>query len=111
MTEAYRRWWLNLVTENDKFSFFSFTQKRPLKGKIKPAMTNIDPIKCCSSMEEKLRTQHKIRIGEIENRTGIAPNAPGVYLIYDKEEIGYVGETGNLKGRMKDMLRSLTSSF
>ena len=31
-------------------------------------------------------------------------SAPGVYIFRDKKEIIYVGETGNLRGRMKDMI-------
>ncbi len=31
-------------------------------------------------------------------------STPGVYIFRDKEEIIYVGETGNLRGRMKDMI-------
>lgn len=32
------------------------------------------------------------------------PSAPGVYIFRNKAEIIYVGETGNLRGRMKDMI-------
>jgi hypothetical protein len=32
------------------------------------------------------------------------PSVPGVYIFRDKEEIIYVGETGSLRGRMKDMI-------
>jgi len=32
------------------------------------------------------------------------PSSPGVYIFRDKAEIIYVGETGNLRGRMKDMI-------
>jgi hypothetical protein len=34
------------------------------------------------------------------------PSAPGVYLFKYKGKIIYVGETGNLRGRMKDMLNT-----
>jgi hypothetical protein len=32
------------------------------------------------------------------------PSTPGVYVFWDKKTVIYVGETGNLKGRMKDMI-------
>ena len=31
------------------------------------------------------------------------PSKPGVYVISEKDKIIYVGETGNLQGRMKDL--------
>ncbi len=33
-------------------------------------------------------------------------SSPGVYVIFFKEKLVYVGETGNLRGRMKDLLDS-----
>jgi hypothetical protein len=35
-----------------------------------------------------------------------APNEAGVYVLKEKENIIYVGETGNLRGRMRDLLDS-----
>jgi Nuclease subunit of the excinuclease complex len=32
------------------------------------------------------------------------PSTPGVYIFRDKKKVIYVGETGNLRGRMKDMI-------
>jgi hypothetical protein len=34
------------------------------------------------------------------------PNTPGVYAIKENNKIVYVGESGNLRGRMKDLLDS-----
>ena len=34
------------------------------------------------------------------------PNTSGVYVFKDSDKIVYVGETGNLRGRMKDLLDS-----
>ena len=34
------------------------------------------------------------------------PSSPGVYVFKDMDKIVYVGETGNLRGRMKDLLDS-----
>ena len=49
-------------------------------------------------------THQKIQL----NRAWAAafPSAPGVYLFQYKGKIIYVGETGNLRGRMKDMLNT-----
>ncbi|MFK8007018.1 MAG: GIY-YIG nuclease family protein [Saprospiraceae bacterium] len=38
-------------------------------------------------------------------------NKPGVYIIEIKKKIAYVGETGNLKKRMKDLLRTNNHTF
>lgn len=35
----------------------------------------------------------------------------GIYVIYEKEELVYFGETGNIKGRMKDLRRTVNHSF
>jgi hypothetical protein len=35
-----------------------------------------------------------------------APNEAGVYVLAENNQIIYVGETGNLRGRMKDLLDS-----
>ena len=32
------------------------------------------------------------------------PNKPGVYVAFEGSKIVYVGETGNIRGRMKDLL-------
>lgn len=37
---------------------------------------------------------------------GQAPNAAGVYVLKEGNNLVYVGETGNLKGRMRDLLDS-----
>ena len=74
-------------------------------------MASIDPVKYLSSMEAQLFSQPKIRFEKIKNGTTIIPNEPGVYLIHEKEGVCYVGETGNLQGRMKDMVRTVNHSF
>lgn len=38
--------------------------------------------------------------------TSKVPNEPGVYILKELDQIVYVGETGNLRGRMKDLLDS-----
>ena len=39
------------------------------------------------------------------------PNKAGIYIIYDKGKKVYVGETGNIQARMKDLRRTLNHSF
>lgn len=39
------------------------------------------------------------------------PDEAGMYVIYDKGEVSYFGETGNIRGRMKDLRRTLNHSF
>jgi hypothetical protein len=39
------------------------------------------------------------------------PNKAGVYIIKDEKTIIYVGETGNLKGRMRDLFDSRNHTF
>lgn len=38
--------------------------------------------------------------------TNQIPSTAGVYVLKEKDDIVYVGETGNLRGRMKDLLDS-----
>jgi hypothetical protein len=38
--------------------------------------------------------------------TSTIPNTPGVYILRESDQTVYVGETGNLRGRMNDLLDS-----
>ena len=44
-------------------------------------------------------------------RTTVFPDKPGVYCIFEREVLIYVGETGSLKERMKDIFRTVNHSF
>lgn len=44
-------------------------------------------------------------------RTASFPDKPGVYCIFEREVLIYVGETGSLKARMKDIFRTVNHSF
>ncbi len=44
-------------------------------------------------------------------RAASFPDKPGVYCIFEREELIYVGETGSLKARMKDIFRTVNHSF
>lgn len=39
------------------------------------------------------------------------PNKPGIYAIFDQGELVYIGETADLKERMKDVKRTYNHSF
>lgn len=39
------------------------------------------------------------------------PNEPGVYCIFLKDELVYVGESGDLRGRMKDLCQTRNHTF
>ena len=44
-------------------------------------------------------------------RAASFPDKPGVYCIFERGELIYVGETGSLKARMKDIFRTVNHSF
>lgn len=39
------------------------------------------------------------------------PEKPGIYCIFENNILIYAGETGSLKGRMKDIFRTMNHSF
>ncbi len=68
-------------------------------------MEPFNPRRYLQSLSEKLLNECK------ENQIDLTrawasnfPTTPGVYIFRDKQQIIYVGETGNLRGRMKDMI-------
>ena len=42
---------------------------------------------------------------------GIFPNYSGVYVVWEKEQPIYVGETSGLKSRMSDIMRPINHAF
>ncbi|HEX7691385.1 MAG TPA: hypothetical protein VF408_03290 [Sediminibacterium sp.] len=68
-------------------------------------MKTFDTIKYLQSLCDNLL--HECEDHRIELTRAWAsnfPSQPGVYVFRDKTKIIYVGETGNLRGRMKDMI-------
>jgi len=70
-------------------------------------MTNKEIENYLLEIENKLINQNK-RIKVELNREWIKqfPEKAGVYIFFEDEIISYVGETGNLKGRMGDILNT-----
>lgn len=68
-------------------------------------MEKFETIKYLQSIYDKLINEcksHKIEL--TRTWTSNFPSSPGVYIFRNKDKIIYVGETGNLRGRMKDMI-------
>jgi hypothetical protein len=42
---------------------------------------------------------------------GECPNSPGIYCIFKGEHLWYVGESGNLSARIRDLFRTVNHSF
>ena len=60
-------------------------------------------------MENRLKkTKNRVKINLSYSWANIFPQEPGVYVAWEEGERNpvYVGETGNVRGRMKDLLDS-----
>lgn len=67
----------------------------------------MDEIKHLNELRQRLL--HPDNFSQVEMTRDWArniPSKPGVYVFKDVNKIVYVGETGNLRGRMKDLLDS-----
>lgn len=74
----------------------------------------ITPIQINSHFSEvKKLLLHKVRRQPLNTVTRDMNKqiGPGVYFLYDYHELIYVGESGNLFGRMKDLNRTLNHTF
>lgn len=68
-------------------------------------MTEVfNPNQYLEEIYTQLLSTERNKIGLTREWANQFPNKPGVYIIRDKEEIIYVGETGSIKGRMKDLI-------
>ena len=60
-----------------------------------------------TELESKLETMFEpLKSGPryfLEEALKIAPPNPGVYCIWEADKLVYVGETGKLSGRMRDL--------
>ena len=61
--------------------------------------------------EEELFNKPKIKFSLDKNWSSKFPNNAGLYAIFDKEKFIYIGETANLRERMKDVRRTANHSF
>ena len=57
-------------------------------------------------LEDKILNEDKKSIELSRKWTKAFPTKPGVYMIFEGEKLVYVGETGNIRKRMVDLLDS-----
>jgi len=62
-------------------------------------------------IEDDLLKKTRIPFLLVSNWNSNFPNEPGVYAIFDKGEFIYVGETADLRERMKDIRRTYNHTF
>jgi hypothetical protein len=68
-------------------------------------MKNLDIKKYLTTLQDQLiNKSDRVKIELTRVWATDFPSAPGVYIFCDKKKVIYVGETGNLRGRMKDMI-------
>ena len=61
--------------------------------------------------EQDLLNSEKIKFSFDRKWTSNFPEKPGVYAIFDKSKLLYIGESANLKERMKELKRTYNHSF
>ena len=64
-----------------------------------------------TKLERELNSSERIQINHELRWHQDLPNKPGVYVIREKGNIIYVGETGNMKKRMSDLNRTQNHTF
>lgn len=62
-------------------------------------------------MWEKLSSSERVSVPHVAATTREFPDLPGVYCIWEKDKLCYVGETSSLRGRMGDIQRTLNHTF
>ena len=62
-------------------------------------------------VESTLFTMSKVKFDFDHKWSSNFPSKAGIYAIFDKEELIYIGETANLKERMKEVKRTYNHSF
>ncbi len=63
------------------------------------------------SFEKELMQAEKIKFSFDRNWSSNFPNKAGIYAIFDKDKLVYIGETANIKERMKEVKRTYNHSF
>lgn len=77
-------------------------------------MSKLTPRKIKSIMqeiEETLLTQDKIEFTFDRKWSSNFPDAPGIYTIFDNNSLVYIGESANVKERMKEIKRTVNHTF
>jgi hypothetical protein len=67
-----------------------------------------DAIEAC---ENELFSNDKISYSKAKNWTSNFPSHAGIYAIFDNNKFIYVGETADIKERMKDVRRTINHTF
>ena len=70
---------------------------------------DIESIK--AQFEQQLLSQERVSFSFDRNWSSNFPNKPGIYAIFDNSELRYIGETADLKERMKDVKRTVNHTF
>tara|TARA_R110002124_G_C8971374_1_gene515140 strand:- start:3439 stop:3888 length:450 start_codon:yes stop_codon:yes gene_type:complete len=73
--------------------------------------TNDEIVKFVDTLENQLIISKKIKFSFDRDWSENFPSKAGIYAIFDKEKLVYVGETANIKERMKEVKRTYNHSF
>lgn len=60
---------------------------------------------------ELMKNENKKKVDLSNDWAKEFPDEPGVYVAFENRQVVYVGETGNLQCRMKDLRNTLNHSF
>lgn len=64
-----------------------------------------------NQFESELLESNRIAFNFDRNWSSNFPSKAGIYAIFDKDKLVYIGETANLKERMKEVKRTYNHSF
>jgi hypothetical protein len=70
-----------------------------------------DILSFVDDFEKELFQADKTKFSFDRNWSSNFPNKAGIYAIFDNEKLVYVGETANIKERMKEVKRTYNHSF
>jgi hypothetical protein len=74
-------------------------------------LTEKEILKIVESCEQELNTNEKIKFSFDKKWSDNFPKKAGVYAIFYKNKLVYIGESANLKERMKEVKRTYNHSF
>ena len=73
--------------------------------------TKQDVIKIAKEVDKALKTNDKIKFNFDKYWSSNFEKEAGVYAIFDRDKLVYIGQTANLKERMKEVKRTYNHSF
>ena len=74
-------------------------------------LTNLDIIDIILKAEHDLLNGVKIKFNRERTWSSNFSTSAGVYMLFDKEKVIYIGESANLKERMKEIKRTINHTF